>query len=328
MGSEQVQLTMAVAEYDHLRDLAAGRVPIPGFDLKCLVLPVEKIFGRFIKQREWQVSEMSMGKYAALVSQGDRSLSAIPVFPARLFRHHAIYVRADGPVHAPADLRGRKIGIPEWALTAVVYARAILMHEHGLLLSEIDWVQAGVNEPGGQEKVRVNVPDGIRLRAVADNTLDAMLVAGEIDALIASEPPKSFAAPNSVIRRLFSDWREAERHYWRTTGIFPIMHTVVIRADVLASYPGLPRALLAGFEEAKKRSFARLLGASNMQIPLPWLGAYAQDLLAEFGPDFWPYGFQKNLPTLRAFLRFAFEQGVCERAVEPEELFSSSVRDT
>lgn len=328
MGSENVQLTMATAEYDHLRDLVRGHVTVPGFDLNCLTMPVEKIFGQFIRRREWHVSELSMGKYAALVSQGDQSLSAIPVFPARLFRHHAIYVRADGAVRSPADLSGRKIGIPEWALTAVIYARAVLMHEHGLSLAEIDWVQGGVNEPGGEEKVRVSVPAGVRLRAMPEKSLDAMLVAGEIDALIASEPPKSFTGPSGLVRRLFDDWRDVERRYWRATGLFPIMHTVVIRADVLADHPELPRALLAGFEEAKRRSFARLLSASNVQLPLPWLGAYAQDLSAEFGGDIWPYGVRKNLPTLRAFLRFAFEQGVCERPVDPEELFPTSVLDT
>src|SRR5258708_6743255 len=185
----RLMLTIAISDYDHVRDFATGVVRADGIDARFLTLTIEEIFFRFTKFREWDVSEMSMGKYVALRSQDDASLTAIPVFPSRVFRHSSIYVRRDGAVRVPADLKGRRVGLPEWAQTAAVYSRGALMHQYGLTLQDIDWYQAGVNQPGRAEKVKLNLPAGTRLTARPDTTLDAMLLAGELDAVLTAHPP-------------------------------------------------------------------------------------------------------------------------------------------
>src|SRR5277367_5048918 len=199
-------LTIAISDYDHVRDFASGAVRAEGIEVTFLTLTIEEIFFRFTKFREWDVSEMSMGKYVSLLSQGDRSLSAIPVFPSRVFRHSSIYVRRDGPVRAPADLKGRKVGLPEWAQTAAVYSRGALMHQYGLRLQDIDWYQAGVNQPGRAEKVALNLPAGTRYTALPDKTLNDMLLAGELDAVLTAHPPDAFEHGDPRIVRLFENY--------------------------------------------------------------------------------------------------------------------------
>ncbi len=225
-------LTIAINDYDHVRDLLAGRVEAEGIALTTLNFEVEEIFFRFVRFREWDVSEMSMGKYVSLRAGGDDSLTAIPVFPSRLFRHSGIYVRSDGSVRAPGDLKGKRVGVPEWSQTAVVYMMGLLRHEYGLALEDVDWVQAGVNQPGRPEKAALRLPDTVRLTRIADKTLTGMLKAGELDAVMSAHPPESYEKGEPWIRRLFEDHAPVELAYFRKTGIFPVMHTVGIRRDV------------------------------------------------------------------------------------------------
>ncbi|MBI3515634.1 MAG: 4,5-dihydroxyphthalate decarboxylase [Proteobacteria bacterium] len=320
----RLMLTIAISDYDHVRDFASGRVRAEGIDTTFLTLTIEEIFFRFVKFREWAVSEMSMGKYVALRSQGDTSLTAIPVFPSRVFRHSSIYVRRDGAVRAPADLKGRKIGVPEWAQTAAVYSRGALIHQYGLKLQDIDWYQAGVNEPGRTEKVKLNLPAGTRYTAVPGKSLDAMLLAGELDAILTAHPPASFERGDPKIVRLFEDYRAVEEAYWRDTGIFPIMHVVAIRSDVLAPHPWIAVNLFNAFEEAKRRSVARALEVTATRFPVPWIYDLAAKAQAQFG-ELFPYGVEPNRPTLEAFLQYAFEQGVCHRRLAVDELFADAL---
>jgi 4,5-dihydroxyphthalate decarboxylase len=324
----ELSLTLAVSEYDHVTDLAMGRIVPEGIRLTCLNLPVEEIFFRFLVNREWDVSETSMAKYVSLISQGDTSLIAIPVFPSRVFRHSSIYVRRDGPVTAPSDLAGRRVGLPEWAQTAAVYSRGFLMHQFGLDLASIDWVQAGVNEPGRIEKVDLRLPSGVRLTRIAEKTLSDMLVSGEIDAVLSAAPPSCFEQGHTNIRRLFENYREVEAAYYRQTSIFPIMHVVAIRRELVESHPWIAMSLFKAFEEAKRRSIARALDIKASRFPIPWCYDDARQAQATFGTDYWPYGIEANRPTLAAFLRFAHEQGVCHRPVDVEELFPKSVRSS
>jgi 4,5-dihydroxyphthalate decarboxylase len=265
---------------------------------------------------------MSMGKYVSLLSQDDESISAIPVFPSRVFRHSMIYVREIGGPERPEQLKGRRIGVPEWAQTAVIYARGYLAHQAGVALDSVDWVQAGVNESGRVEKVKLKLPQGVRLKPEPGRSLNDMLLAGELDAVLSARPPKDFGRG---IRRLFSDYEAAEQAYFRETGIFPIMHVIVIKADVLSRHPWLAMNLCKAFEEAKRRSIERLSDITASHAPLPWLAPYAQRMKALFGEDFWPYGLEKNRKTLQAFVDFAFEQGVCHRKLTLEELFPKQV---
>ena len=319
----RVRLTLAIGDYDHTRDVAHGVVRPDGIELVWLNLPVEEIFFRFTKFREWDVSEMSFAKYVALRSQDDAGIVALPVFPSRVFRLSSIYVRPGGAVKAPGDLRGKRIGVPEWAQTAAIYSRGYLVHELGIPLTAVEWAQAGVNEAGRVEKVTLKLPAGVALRPVRDKTLNDMLVAGELDAVLSARPPRAFAEGRLV--RLYPDYREAEEAYFRKTGVFPIMHVVALRREVVDGDPWVAMNLMKAFEEAKRRSLARLADVTASHTPLAWLGDYVARTRALFGDDPFPYGLEPNRRTLEAFTQFAFEQGVAHRKVSPDELFPPQV---
>lgn len=317
----QASLTIACSDYDHVRDLATGRVRIEGVDPIFLDLPVEEIFFRFTKYREWDVSEMSMGKYVNLRSRGDDSLTAIPVFPSRVFRHSSLYVRTDSELEDPADLADKRVGLPEWAQTASVYSRGLLMHEYGVDLRTIQWFQAGVNQPGRIEKVPLQLPDGVTYEPLPERTLDDLLLAGDVDAVMTAHAPASFEAGDGRVRRLMRDSRAAEEAYYRSTGIFPIMHTVAIRRDVVDRWPWVAQELYKAFEEAKQRSVARAREMTASRFPVPWIPEYAARAMSIFGEDPLPYGLKANRRTLDAFLSFAAEQGVAHGVLTADELF-------
>ena len=217
----RVPLTLAVSEYDHVTDLVTGRVPVEGVDLTCLTLQIEEIFFRAFVYRDFDASEVSMAKLCSTISQGDNSLAAIPVFPSRVPRHSSIYIRRDGPVKSPSDLKGRKVGLPEWAQTAAVYSRGLLVHHYGVPLTAIEWVQAGVDQPGRTEKVKLNLPAGVKLTPRPDTSLNEMLLSGEIDAVLTAHAPPAFASGHPNIGRMFEDFLDVEMNYVKETGIFP-----------------------------------------------------------------------------------------------------------
>lgn len=320
----RLRLTVGMSDYDHVRDLLSGVVRVEGLEFLHLDLPIEEIFHRFLSHREWDVSEISMAKYCALVSTGDESLVAIPVFPSRVFRHSSMYVRGDSGIDDPAQLRGCRIGIPEWAQTAAVYSRALLVHEYGVGLHEVQWVQSGVNQPGRKEKVSLALPDGVVYATEPDRSLSEMLLAGDVDAVFSAHPPECFEQDDGTVVRLVNDAHVAERSYRDRTGVFPIMHTVVLRRDLVDANPWLPATLFKGFEEAKLRSLRRLRDATISRFPIPWLSAYLDDTSGG-AADPWPYGVEANRVTLEAFLGFAHEQGVLARLLRPDELFASSL---
>jgi len=327
-GSARLHLTMATADYDHIRDLVHGLVRADGIALTALVLQVEEIFHRFIKNLEWDVSEISFAKYTAMRSQGAAPMVAIPVFPSRVFRHSSLYIRTDRGITAAKDLEGRSVGIPEWAQTAGIYARGMLAEYYGVDLARIRWVQAGVNQPGRAEKVELKLPAGIRYEARADSSLSELLAKGEIDAAMSARVPASFAEGRPGIARLFPDYRGEEMRYYRATGIFPIMHAIAIRRTLFERHPWIAMNLFKAFEEAKRRSAERIADITAARIPLPWSSALAAEFAEVFGPDLFPYGIDANRPTLEAFCRFAHDQGITERRMSPDDLFPREVRTT
>jgi 4,5-dihydroxyphthalate decarboxylase len=321
----EVPLTLAISRYDHVEDLVSGRVVPEGIHLTCLSLPIEEIFFRFLKYREWDVSEVSFAKYASLISQGDRSLTAIPVFPSRIFRHSSIYVRRDGAFRTPQDLAGKRIGLPEWAQTAAVYSRGLLAHQYGIDIAGIEWIQAGVNEPGRSEKVALNLPPGIRLTPAPTKSLSGMLVEGEVDAVLSAHAPDCFENAHPNITRLFEDYMTVEADYYRATGIFPIMHVIALKREAVEAHPWIAMNLFKAFEEAKRRSVARALEVTAPRFPIPWCFEHTRQAQKLFGQDHWPYGVDANRTTLEAFLQYAHDQGVCHRRLAPEDLFPEQV---
>jgi len=272
------------------------------------------------------LSEMSMGRYIAMLSSGECPFVALPIFPSRMFRHSSIYIRVDGSVKLPSDLKGKRIGIPEWAQTAGIYTRGMLASQFGLALGDVEWVQAGIHETGREEEVVVHPPAGVMLTRITDRTLNDMILSGEIDALMSAHPPHCVERGDPSVGRLFEDFETYERSYWQETGVFPIMHTILLRKDVFERNRWIAMNLLKAFNEAKQRSFERLSEVTASRIPLPWSFLRMQQAKEQYGDDFWPYGVEKNRQTLSAFLKFAFEQGVATRLMTPEDLFPPEVQ--
>lgn len=322
----KLPLTLAISHYDHVTELVTGRVPVEGVELTALNLQIEEIFFRQFNYRDFDVSEVSMGKYCSLVSQGDAPLVAIPVFPSRVPRHSSIYVRRDGPVKTPQDLAGKRIGIPEWAQTASVYSRGFIQHQYGIDLRSIHWIQAGVDQPGRLEKVKLKLPDGIRYESRPDRSLGGMLISGEIDAALSAHPPLCFEQGHPNVGRLFEDYLDIEMKYVKETGIYPIMHTVAFRRELVEKHPWVAANLFKAFDEARRISVERALSCTSSALPLPWGYEFVKRMQAVVGKDLMPYGLDANRATLDAFLQYAFEQGVCHRRLQPEELFPPQVQ--
>jgi 4,5-dihydroxyphthalate decarboxylase len=322
---KKLTLTLAIGNYEHVRDVIDGQVPVQGAKLIVLNLPPEEVFFRFTMHREWDVSEMSMGNYVSMRSQEDSGVTALPVFVSRVFRHSMIYLAEGSDITRPEQLRGKRIGIPQWTQTAGIYARGYLSHDAGVPLDSVEWVQGGVNQAGRIEKMKLKLPAGVRYRNVPDRSLTEMLMAGDIDAVLSARPPDRLG---SGVRRLFDDHEPIEEAYFRKTGIFPIMHVLVVRSDILQRHPWVAMNLYKAFDEARRRSMQRLQDITASYAPLAWLKPYSDRMKALFGEDFWPYGLEPNRKTLEAFVRFAHEQGVCHRKVTPEELFPKEVLST
>jgi 4,5-dihydroxyphthalate decarboxylase len=322
----KLPLTLAISHYDHVTELVTGRVPVEGVELTALNLQIEEIFFRQFNYRDFDVSEVSMGKYCSLVSQGDSPLVAIPVFPSRVPRHSSVYIRRDGPVKKPEDLAGRRIGIPEWAQTASVYSRGFMQHQYGIDLKSIHWIQSGVDQPGRLEKVKLKLPDGIRYESRPDKSLGGMLISGEIDAALSAHPPLCFDQGHPNVGRLFEDYLDIEMKYVKETGIYPIMHAIAFRREIVEKHPWVAANLFKAFDEARRISVERALACTSSALPLPWGYEFVKRMQAVVGNDLMPYGVEANRTTLDAFLQYAFEQGVCHRRLQPEELFPPQVQ--
>ena len=322
----ELPLTMAVTYFDHISDLLRGRVRAEGIDLNILQLPVEEIFFRMHHFGEFDVAEFALGKYVSMIAAGTAPFRAIPVFPSRVFRQSAIFVRPDRGIREPKDFAGRKVGIPEWAQTACTYARGYLQHHWGLRLQDVRWVQAGVNEAGRKEKVELSLPQGIQIEMVADRSLNEMMLSGEIDAMISAREPDAFLAEDPRIARLWPDTRALEEDYYRETGVHPIMHVIVIKNEVLDRHPWVATNLYTAFERAKANTLQHIDSSNSSRVPFAWAYQAVCEAKRIFGDDFWPYGLDANRRTLDTFLQYAFEQGLTRRCVAAEELFPKEVR--
>jgi len=239
-----LQLTIATTDYDHFRDFRLGLVRAEGIEANWLTLGHHEIFSRFTFNREWDVSELSFAKFAAQVTRENSDIIGLPVYASRLFRFSSFYVNKTKGIKTATDLRGKRIGVPEWAHTAAVYMRGWLMHEGGVALADIDWVQAGTNEPGRIEKVELTLPKGVKLTSMPEKTLSAMIAAGELDCVIIARPPNSFREKHPDVVRLFPDYEAMEQRYYADTRVYPIMHVIALRKAILDGNPWLARNLL------------------------------------------------------------------------------------
>jgi len=320
-----LKLSIATTDYDHFRDLRFGLVRTEGIDATWLTLGHHEIFSRFTFNREWDVSELSFAKFSAQVTRENSDIIGLPVFASRLFRFSSFYVNRNKGIKTAKDLRGKRIGVPEWAHTAAVWMRGWLMHEGGVALSDIDWVQAGTNEAGRVEKVELTLPKGVKLTPMPEKTLSGMIASGELDCVIIARPPDSFRQKHPDVVRLFPDFEAIEQRYYEQTRVYPIMHIIAVRKAILEASPWVARNLLNAFEESKHRSLERILDPAVSRYPIPWLTNYARRTSEAFGGDPFPYGIEANRPTLELFLRYAYEQGIAHRLAKPEDIFPPGI---
>lgn len=318
---QSVSLTYGGAVYDRTRALYEGDVHAEGVELRYLRTDIEELFWRQGKYAEFDVSEYSLGAYLAGAEDPDRPTHAIPVFPSRVFRHSALYVRADSGIDTPEQLSGRAVGTPEWSMTASLWMRGILGEHYGVDIAAIRWRTGGLEEAGRQEKSRVRPPDRFSVEPIdAGSTLSGQLLDGNLDALLTARPPKAFLGGDPRIRRLFPDYRAEELRYFRATGIVPIMHVVVIRRDVVERHPWIANNLRHAFELARRPAGPALLDTAVCSTSLLWEAAYAEQEAAELGDPF-AYGVEANRTALEAILRYAADQGFTASQLTPSDVF-------
>jgi 4,5-dihydroxyphthalate decarboxylase len=325
----KLRLTLACWNYDRTRALADGSARPEGIDLVYLGLEVEETFFRMLRHREFDVAEMSLSSYTVTLSREDPPFIALPVFPSRMFRHSCIFVSTKSDIREPRDLAGRRIGVPEYQMTAPVWIRGILQDEYGVDPSSVRYFTGGVEEPGREEKLKLDLPPRFRITPIgATQTLAKMLADGEIDALYTARTPSTFATRPATVRRLFEDYVATERDYYRRTRMFPIMHTVVIRRDVYRAHPWIARSLYKAFAEAKRRAQDDLGATNALSSMLPWQIAHVEEARREIGDDWWPYGLAANRAVLDTFLRYHHEQGLSKRRLAPEDLFAPETHES
>ena len=309
-------ITIGCREYDHIRALANGQIQVDGLDLKFVHLsPPSQIFLRMLRDEAYDVAEMSLSNYMIALGKDDRRFVAIPVFPSRVFRQSYVWINTRSGIERPENLKGKKVGIADYSMTALLFTRGFLQHEYGVAPQDIHWFRRR------SEHVPIEIPAGIRIDSIGkDQTLDGLIEEGKLDAVAVTQPPRPFLDGSPRVRRLFPDSRAVEADYYRKTKIFPIMHMVVIRRAIYEQEPSMAARLTEGFESAKRVAFeAYEEGLSAM----PWSNLdleYARQLL---GDDISPYGVSKNLPTLEAAARYSHEQGLTRRRFAVAELFAN-----
>jgi 4,5-dihydroxyphthalate decarboxylase len=321
-------LSLACGPFDRTLPLLDGSVVPDGIRLEGLALSPGEMFRRQARNAEFDVCEFSLSTHAMLIGQGDNRFVALPAFPSRFFRHRSIYVNVHAGIDRPQDLVGRAVGASEYQQTASVWARGILQDEYGVRPEQIEWHFGAFNRPGRfDERAPVELPSWLPQHQIpADTSLDAMLEAGELAAVVAAQPPASFQRGSPNVARLFRDYGAVERDYFRRTRLFPIMHTVVVKRSVLEREPWVAASLYAALVEAKRIGMARVAPDGPVARSLPWFLEHVTEMATQMGPDPYPYGLEANRPTLEAFLRMSHEQGLTPTRLAPQQLFVATLQ--
>ena len=318
----ELDLNIACWDYDRTRPLMDGRVQPEGINPNITVLRPREIFPRMLQDQEFHASEMSLASYVILKARNQCPFVAIPVMLSKIFRHDCIYVRPDAGISQPADLRGKRIGLPQYSSTAGVFIKGLVQHEYGVLPQEMTWFMGGQDTPAPAPLVPLDLPSDIHLEFIPeDKTLEGMLAGKELDALFATYIPNLFLNGSPEIARLFPNFKEVEEDYYRRTGIFPIMHTVVIREDVHREYPWVAASLYDAFSQAKELAVQGLYDTDALALTLPFLIDHLEESWRIFGTDYWSYGVESNRPALEGLARYVVDQGLAPRVVSTEELF-------
>jgi 4,5-dihydroxyphthalate decarboxylase len=318
-----LRLTFACGPYDRTQALRDGTIAPDGIDLTYLALQPAEIFWRMLQYREFDASEMSLSNYTMLLAAGESPFIAIPVFPSRVFRHGYFFINTDKGIKTPADLKGKRGGVPEYSMTAAVYMRGLLEHEYGVKPTDVEWVQ------GRADRIGHKLPDGVRLTmAPTGAELGDLLARGEIDFMMSANNPLSFRRGARNVKRLFPNYAELEKDYYRRTKIYPIMHTVVIRRDIYDRDPWVALSLYKALVRAKGYSQQLMIETGSPKASFAWLQPLIEEEQSIIGKDWYPYGIEANRESIEALLQYSFEQGLSRRRVKLEELFApSTMRD-
>lgn len=324
----KLPITIATWDYDRVKPLVDGRVHIEGCEVNYLLMPVEECFHRAYFHQEFDVAEIGFSPYLIALSRGLSPYAALPIFLSRTFRHSALYIRTDRGIQSAADLRGKRIGIPEYQMSAVLWVRGFLKDEYGIEADDIEWVQGGLEQWGRKDKFPLNLPDGFPLSGAPEGqSLSSLLADGQLDAVMSARAP-SCLGKHPQIQRLYPNYREVEQAYFQRSGHFPIMHALGIRHDVAQAHPWLAGSLMKAFSEAKQLAEQDLAEVTALKIGLPWITAEWEATLACMGRQFWSYGVEPNRATLEAMTRYSFEQHLAVRQLAVDELFLPSTLDS
>jgi 4,5-dihydroxyphthalate decarboxylase len=317
----KLQLSVAIGDYDRMRPLVDGQVAIDGVDPQFMLLEPEEIFFRAFRHADFDICELSLSSYSVKTAAGTSPYIAVPVFPSRAFRHTSIYIRTDR-IRSPEDLRGCRIGVPEYQLTANIWVRMILEEDYAIRPRDVTWVRGGYEQPGRIEKIDLNLPDGVVVEnAPAGETISALLASGRLDAVIGPRAPSCFERGHPDVGYLFADPRQSAADWYRRTRLFPIMHTLGIRRSLADRHPWLPVAVFKAFERSKSIALAKLADTSAAKVTLPFVEDQLRAARLLMGDDFWSYGLEPNRDVLTSFLRRHHQEGLSARLLTPEDLF-------
>lgn len=322
---DPLEITLAGGRYDRTFPLIEGRVEAPGVRLRYLPMVIEEVFWRALRHQEFDAAELSLCYYLTLRSKGNTDWIAVPVFPSRFFRHGCVYVPADSTRTSLDDLRGATVGIPEYTMTACVWQRGLLADEHGITPDQIHWRYGGIENPGRRDRVDLAPPDGVDVRPIgADDTLNAMLAEGRVDAVMCPRVPS--ACRDGRARRLLQDYTRMELDYYERTHVFPPMHVVALRSDVYERNPWAARSLFDAYQEAKRLAYEWLGDINALPISLPWYVDAYERTREVFGDDPWPDGFDANRPALETVSRYLVEQGIAD-PFDLDDAFAPNTKD-
>ena len=318
-----IRLSLACNDYDRCHALLDGRVKPEGIALDIQRVKPRELFPRMLDDQEFHIGELSLASYASLVARGQSPFVAIPVALSKIFRHSCIYVREGSGIERPQDLRGKRVGTTQYGATATVYMKGMIHDEYGVAPHEMRWFVGGLTAPTEKPLIPLNLPPNVDLEFLPqEKTLETMLASGELDALFSIYFPKMFLAGDKRIKRLFPDFKKIEQDYFRRTRIFPIMHMVVLRKDVIRDHPWAAKAMYDAFCRARDVAVTGLYDTDALAVALPWLLDHVEETWGVFGKDFWSYGLEPNRPALDALCRYVHEQRLAPRRVTPEELFA------
>ncbi len=325
----KLRLSFASWLYDRMEALRDGRVAPEGIDLQYITLWVSEIFQRTIKHQAFDVSELSFGEYIkSIPDAGNGPFIAIPAFPSRMFRHRSIFINKNSGIRNASDLKGKRIGILRYAQTASIWIRGIMADHYDVPIDSVDYfigpLEKSINDGASLLSSTGKIWNtNIRTQKIDDGEgLSQMLQDGEIDALYTSRNPSTFGKESSNVRRLFPQYWDEELRYFRKTGIFPIMHTIVLKMDAYRKNPWIAESMLKALDKSKEIAQKDLEVTGVLKNMYPWMLEKLDEWKDAIGSDYWPYGVKSNLPTLDAFLRYCHDQGVTRREMTIDEVFA------